>query len=100
MIHKTKLILTFIAAIFLLTSLIVATITITPSYGQEEQQQEITRGIAAGEYIQDPKYGPVFASLQNNAVPQNQACDGSSKGGLVAGANSLSSEKLLYIQPY
>ena len=62
----------------------------------------ITAGIGALVKSKNPTWTPaqIKTDLLAKAYPQNQACDGFGKGGLAAGANSESSEKILYAQPY
>ena len=62
----------------------------------------VAAGIGALLKSKNPAWSPasIKTELQARAYPQNQPCDGSSKGGLAVGANSESSEKILYAQPY
>ena len=62
----------------------------------------IAAGIGALVKSKNPSWTPtqIKTDLQAKAYPQNQACDGFGRGGLVSGANSESSEKILYAQPY
>lgn len=62
----------------------------------------IAAGIGGLVKSKNPTFTPaqIKADLQAKAYPQNQACDGFGKGGLASGANSESSEKILYAQPY
>lgn len=62
----------------------------------------IAAGIGGLVKSKNPSWTPaqIKTDLQAKAYAQNQACDGFGKGGLAAGANSESSEKILYAQPY
>ena len=62
----------------------------------------IAAGIGALLKSKNPAWSPaaVKAELLAKAYPQNQACDGFGKGGLAVGANSESSEKILYAGNY
>ena len=62
----------------------------------------IAAGIGALVKSKNPTWSPaqIKTDLLAKAYPQNQACDGFGRGGLASGANSESSEKILYAQPY
>ena len=62
----------------------------------------IAAGIGGLVKSKNPTWTPaqIKADLLAKAYPQNQPCDGNGKGGLVAGANSESSEKILYAGSY
>ena len=62
----------------------------------------IAAGIGALVKSKNPTWTPaqIKTDLLAKAYPQNQACDGFGKGGLASGANSESSERMLYAQPY
>ena len=62
----------------------------------------VVAGVAALVKLNNPSWTPaqIKADLLAKAYPQTQACDGSSKGGLVQGANAKSSEKILYAGAY
>ena len=62
----------------------------------------IAAGIGALIKSKNPTWTPaqIKTDLLAKAYPQNQACDGFGRGGLASGANSESSEKILYAQPY
>ena len=62
----------------------------------------IAAGIGALLKSKNPGWTPatVKTQLLAQAYPQNQACDGFGRGGLAQGANSESSEKMLYAGNY
>lgn len=62
----------------------------------------IAAGIGALIKSKNPSWTPaqIKTDMQAKAYGQTQSCDGFGKGGLISGANSESSEKLLYAQPY
>lgn len=62
----------------------------------------IAAGIGGLLKSKNPAWSPatIKSNLQSNAYSQSLACDGSSKGGLSQGANSESSEKILYAGNY
>lgn len=62
----------------------------------------LAAGIGALIKSKNPSWTPsqIKTDMQAKAYSQTQSCDGFGKGGLVSGANSESSEKLLYAQPY
>lgn len=59
-------------------------------------------GIGALIKSKNPSWTPaqIKTDMQAKAYGQSQSCDGFGKGGLVSGANSKSSEKIIYAQPY
>ena len=62
----------------------------------------IAAGIGGLLKSKNPAWSPaaIRTELLAKAYPQNQACDGNGKGGLVQGANSESQEKILYAGAY
>jgi subtilisin len=62
----------------------------------------LAAGLGALIKLQNPSFTPtqIKTNLQSNAYSQTQSCDGFGKGGLVSGANSKSSEKILYAGNY
>jgi subtilisin len=62
----------------------------------------VVAGVAALVKLSNPSWTPaqIKTDLQAKAYSQSQSCDGSSKGGLVQGANSKSSEKILFAGNY
>jgi subtilisin len=74
----------------------------TGSFGGTSAAAPIAAGIGALIKLKNPSFTPaqIKTDMQAKAYSQTQSCDGFGKGGLVSGANSESSEKLLYAQPY
>ena len=62
----------------------------------------VVAGLAALVKLSNPSWTPaqIKTDLQAKAYSQSQSCDGSSKGGLVQGANAKSSEKILWAGAY
>ena len=62
----------------------------------------LAAGVGAVIKVANPSFTPaqIKSNMQSNAYSQTLGCDGASKGGLVQGANSRDSSKLLWAQPY